>query len=179
MSCKNNSKKQYEDKKETSVEDLSMLGDSIAQIAQMELLKNVRGAMKEEGPVKAIKFCNLNASQLMVDLSKKHNCKISRISIKNRSPNNYPSSQDEINIVNRFAEVDIADSVSKLIKSNNKTIYYKPIYTTMPACLKCHGNAGSNISEKTQNVLNELYPKDLAIGYALNDFRGAWKIEFE
>jgi hypothetical protein len=36
----------------------------------------------------------------------------------------------------------------------------------------------TQIAPGTMNVIRELYPNDLATGYALNDFRGVWKITF-
>ena len=66
-----------------------------------------------------------------------------------------------------------------LVEMNQKLVYYKTIKTAMPACLKCHGNAETEINQATSEKLQKLYPNDLATGYQLNDFRGLWKIQFE
>jgi cytochrome c553 len=65
------------------------------------------------------------------------------------------------------------------LQNGNDLVYYKPIRTGMPACLKCHGNTETDINAATKAKLNELYPNDLATGYKLNDFRGLWKVEFK
>ena len=49
----------------------------------------------------------------------------------------------------------------------------------MEACLKCHGNPDTQITEGTLAKIKELYPNDMATGYKLKDFRGAWKITFK
>jgi hypothetical protein len=46
------------------------------------------------------------------------------------------------------------------------------------ACLLCHGDPGTQIAPETMSTIDNLYPNDLATGYALNDFRGVWKITF-
>jgi hypothetical protein len=56
--------------------------------------------------------------------------------------------------------------------------YYQPIFLDKGACLICHGNPGTQISDETLEKIKALYPNDLATGFELNDFRGAWKITF-
>jgi hypothetical protein len=45
-------------------------------------------------------------------------------------------------------------------------------------CLVCHGDPQTQIAEATLAKINDLYPEDKATGFAMNDFRGAWKITF-
>ena len=56
-------------------------------------------------------------------------------------------------------------------------MYYKPIKTGMPTCLKCHGSS-AEIESKTLALINEKYPDDKAVGYSQGDLRGMWKIKF-
>jgi len=37
----------------------------------------------------------------------------------------------------------------------------------------------SEIAEETLKKIKERYPEDLAAGFELNDFRGAWKVTFK
>jgi len=48
----------------------------------------------------------------------------------------------------------------------------------MPACMKCHGQAGKEIDAKTMEIISQKYPDDLATGYKEGDLRGLWKITF-
>ncbi len=164
-----------EQKKSNRTEDL---GDSIATIAQIELLKNVQKAMKEGGPTNAIQYCNIHASDILENLAKKYNCQIKRISLKNRNPNHYPVDPQDLEVLQKFEKISIEEQHAFTINDGDKNYYYKPIYTAMPACLKCHGKPDTDIDRPTQKILAKLYPKDRATGYALNDFRGAWKIIF-
>ena len=122
-----------------------------------------------------MEFCNLQAASIIDSLNQEYNCTISRISEKNRNPGAGLSSANEEELWHIFQEGALADTI---IKRNKNLVFYKPIKIGMPACLKCHGNPESDINEATRQKLQELYPKDLATGYQLNDFRGLWKIEF-
>jgi len=151
-------------------------GSSITNIAQATLLANVANAMQAGGPAAAVEFCNLNASVIIDSLNSLYNCSISRVSIKNRNPGNALGSSSEKKLWNYFDKGLLSDTV---VQQGGNLVYYKPIRTAMPTCLKCHGVPGTNIEPATLGKLNSLYPRDLATGYSLNDFRGLWKIEFK
>jgi hypothetical protein len=151
------------------------LGDSISLIAQQTLLMNVSVAMQNGGPSNAVDFCNIHASGIMDSLSKIHQLKISRISLKYRNEANVPT-DFEVKLLEHLEKMsNIKDT---LIVSLGKATYYKPILIGMPTCLKCHGSE-KEIDSKTLEIINDRYPNDLAKGYKMGDFRGAWKIEFD
>jgi hypothetical protein len=155
--------------------EFTQKGNEITNLAQSVLLANVSQAMQAGGPVYAVEFCNLKASSIIDSLNRVNNCEISRVSDKNRHPeNNLKTAADKI----LWALFEAGSVTDTLIQENKKLVYYKPIKTAMPACLKCHGVPGSDIDEATTEKLLNLYPNDLANGYQLNDFRGLWKIEF-
>lgn len=155
--------------------DYKHIGDSISNIAQSELLKNVSFQMKNGGPVHTIGFCNLNANKIMDSISEANNVSISRISAKARNPIN-SATHTEMDILDYLDE---AKENSMMKETEEGVIFYKAIRLGMPACLKCHGNIDSDISPETLSILNEKYPTDKAVNYALGDFRGAWKIIFK
>ena len=68
---------------------------------------------------------------------------------------------------------------SKIFVLEDSIEFYKPIFLGMDACLKCHGAPGTQIAEETLKKIKEHYPEDLATGFELNDFRGAWKVTFK
>ena len=155
-------------------------GTEIASLTQKELLKNVSSAMKKGGPEYAIEFCSLKALVLKDSLSKLNNCQIKRISNKYRNPFDMPRTETEKEQLEKYEQ---EFSEGKSLQPNvhifkNEIEYYKPILLAKEACLKCHGDPGSHISEGTLAKIKERYPSDLAVGYALDDFRGAWKITF-
>ena len=156
-------------------------GKEMTALAQTEFMKNVKAAMDEGGPVHAINFCNIHATPLIDSISKSLNCQISRISLKNRNPENHPTSTQEKILMNNYLERYLEGSSIRdtLVADQGKLIYYRPIVIAMEACLKCHGQVGSDISSETMTALNELYPEDKATNYRMGDFRGAWRVEFD
>jgi hypothetical protein len=150
-------------------------GNEISTKAQSVLLANVGKAMQTGGPVYAVELCNLQASTIVDSLNQANNCVITRISEKNRNPANHLKTASDKNLWKVFETGETGDTI---IQEQNKLVFYKPIHTGLPACLKCHGQPGSDIDVATFDKINGLYPADLATGYKLNDFRGLWKIEF-
>lgn len=155
--------------------EFKIKGNEITNLAQSVLLANVAQAMQTGGPVYAIEFCNLKVSSITDSLNLANNCEISRVSAKNRHPENNLKTEADKNL---WAIFEAGIATDTLIQENKKLVYYKTIKTGMPACLKCHGSPGSDIDAATTEKLQKLYPNDLATGYNLNDFRGLWKVEF-
>jgi cytochrome c553 len=151
-------------------------GNQITTNSQAVLLSNVAAAIQQGGPSYAIEFCNLKASGITDSLSQVYKCAISRISAKNRNPENTLKTETDNIVWSTFQNGNLTDT---LLQDRNKLVYYKAIKTAMPACLKCHGLPGTDIDSVTIAKLNNLYPADKATGYVLNDFRGLWKIEFQ
>lgn len=152
-------------------------GSEISNIAQGVLLANVGKAIQKGGTEFAVEFCNLNASSIIDSLNHQNNCDISRVSAKNRNPENAIQEETEKNIWAYFSDKS-KHSTDTIIGNGEKLVYFKPITIGMPACLKCHGIPGQNIEPSTYEMLQKLYPNDLAINYQMNDFRGFWKIVF-
>ena len=150
-------------------------GNNVSTVTQAALLTNVAAAIQKGGPAYAVEFCNLEASGITDSLNGVFNCTISRVSSRNRNPENALASATDKQLWAIFENGTVSDTV---VQHGEKLVYYKPIRTAMPACLKCHGVSGTDIDSVTVQKLQTLYPNDLATGYALNDFRGLWKIEF-
>lgn len=150
-------------------------GQDITTNVQAELLSNVGKAIQTGGPEYAVEFCNFEASSIVDSLNGVFDCEISRVSAKNRNPQNAMDTEEDNHMWELFANEQLADTI---LQNGNNLVYYKPIRIGMPACLKCHGNTETDINAATSAKLKELYPADLATGYKLNDFRGLWKVEF-
>jgi hypothetical protein len=158
------------------------IADSISNIAQATLLKNISQAIKAGGTVHAVDFCNIQAVPLMDSVSKANKVKVERVTEKNRNPDNYLKTEND-----KSAWVKFKDAFFKLEKpvpfiqeeGNQTLVYYKPIAMGMPTCLKCHGAPVKDIDVATAEKINEKYPNDLATNYKMGDFRGMWKVTFE
>lgn len=169
LSC--NSKKINEE----TYNEFQKKGKELSTLAQSVLLSNIGHAMQTGGVVFSVEFCNLHASSIIDSLNQANNCIISRVSEKNRNPENNLKTSTEKDLWGIFGAGNTTDTI---IKVQNKLVFYKPIKTGLPACLQCHGTPGSDIEPATLNKIKHLYPADLATGYELNDFRGLWKVEF-
>jgi len=174
-SCNNEQSAEVKEDIITTPKNYSTIGDSLSTISQQTLLQNVAREMKAGGPVHTIEFCNLNASKLMDSLSQEYNVEISRVTSKPRNSKNM-ASDFELGLLEALESSGLKDT---LVTKDDHVSYYKPIKLGMPACLKCHGEPGTDINEGTLNALRERYPNDIAWSYKMGDFRGAWKIQFK
>ena len=179
-SCGNRKEKKAAQIEESIKQEYLQKGGEIANLTQSELLINVSNAIKKGGPGYAIDFCNIRALSLKDSLSRLNNCQIRRIALKYRNPVDRPQTEKEKEQLNQY---QLAYQKGETIKPEvyhfiDRIEYYQPIILAMEACLKCHGDPGKQIAEETLEKINALYPNDLATGFELNDFRGAWKITF-
>lgn len=184
VSCNSESEKKEEKsaKKETPKEtapNYRELGKSITGTAQKTLLHHVGKAMKMNGPIAAIQYCNVNALTITDSLSQANNVVISRVTDKNRNPKNILSS-DDASIWEHYKSGEInVQMKDTVISLDGKNIYYRPIYIANPTCLNCHGQEGTDIMDITVAKLNEFYPEDKARNYNLGELRGMWRVEFK
>jgi hypothetical protein len=179
--CQPKSNPNLEQENNQQLLDYQARGDSIALLAQQTFIKALTKAIADSGTHYAVKFCNLNAQTLIQDLEKVNNCKIGRISNKNRQALNAPTDALDKKMLQGYELNHQSKNPigSKVLKDKTIFKYYKPITIGMPTCLKCHGKPEQDIETKTRQILQEKYPQDLAIDYQLNDFRGLWKIVFK
>ncbi len=179
-SCGRRGENQTVQNEESLKQEYLQKGEEIASQAQAELLKNVSIAIKEGGPGYAIDFCNVRALPLKDSLSQLYKCQIRRISSKYRNPADRPQSEKEKDQLKRYelAHQKGGSIHPEVYFFDDRIEYYQAITIAMEACLKCHGDPARQIPGETLTKIKALYPNDLATGYALNDFRGAWKITF-
>lgn len=156
------------------------LGSEIATHTQAALLQAVQGAMASGGPAYAVDYCNIEALELKDSLSVLNNCTIQRLSLKYRNPADKPVSEIETQQLKTYERLhNEGDTLAPTVHIvGDELEYYQPIMIGSGACLLCHGDPGAQIAPETMSTIDNLYPNDLATGYALNDFRGVWKITF-
>jgi hypothetical protein len=163
------------------LEQVIKLGNESTATLVQTLGKNMKEHMKKGGPMDALNFCSNEAYSLTESVNKKlnSNVKIKRVSTEFRSVANKPDANEKI----------VLDSLMELQKSGvilpqyivqkvgEKSFkYYKPIMIDNGVCLKCHGNLED---EKIKTAISKRYPQDKAVGYKMNDLRGAVVAEIE
>jgi hypothetical protein len=154
-----------------SKDDYLRMGDSISLRAQSKLVTHLMSAINSGGYASAVKYCSLEAGNIMDTVSTEF-FTVSRISDRNRNPNNAASASEK-ELFKSFER----GTLDTLIVANDETIYYKSIRIGMDVCLKCHGTA-EEIDKYALERINKTYPNDKAIGYSNAELRGVWKVVF-
>ncbi|MFT4526188.1 MAG: hypothetical protein ACI9FU_002042 [Granulosicoccus sp.] len=159
--------------------EFNALGKAILDTAKNMLKTSLMSALQENGPIEAVKFCNVHATGLVDDLAARHGVKINRISTNNRVPANIPDGGG-FNVLQRFDNGRMNGNMSSstlLALHTGQSKYYEPILVDAP-CLTCHGMKDEMMPELV-TVMDSLYPKDKATGLKLGDLRGAWVVDFQ
>lgn len=154
-------------------------GKEHALLAKQALGGQLMQALATGGTTYALDYCNVEALNITDSLSEKAQVKISRASDQYRNPKNAANADELSYIKAAKASIDQGKQPEPEIKRlNKKLVAYYPIMTN-GMCLQCHGTIGQEVTDNTFTKINELYPKDLATGYGLNELRGIWVVEMD
>lgn len=167
--------------KEASSFDESSIdfGQKFAMQTKGVLGKNLIDAINTKGTENAVSFCATRAIPLTDSMAIALNANIKRVSDRNRNPKN-KANASELKYINN-AKSSISKGYSpkpQLLTINNKQVGYYPIMTNK-MCMQCHGQTKTEILPGTLLKINELYPKDLATGYKVDELRGIWVVEWD
>jgi cytochrome c553 len=154
-------------------------GMAYAKATQKALGQNLLKAIGEKGTLGAIEFCNIKALHLTDSMSVMNNAIIKRVSDKPRNQKN-EANKEELGYITYFKKLIAAGKEPKPIvkREQGEVEFYYPI-TTNAMCLQCHGKPNEQITPETLTTLQNLYPKDQAIGYDANEVRGLWVVNFD
>ncbi len=140
--------------------------------------KNLLGAIKENGTVAALSFCNAKAYRLTDSIANQLNISIKRVSDQTRNPLNAANQEELAYIIAAKKTIEEGGKVSPQMQEiEGKNIGYYPIMTNK-MCLQCHGQINSEIKAKTLSKIKKFYPNDEATGYQAKQLRGIWVVEF-
>ncbi len=148
--------------------------DQIVESSAKTLASTLIEAIEKKGVEAAIYHCNHRALPLTDSLSAVHNASIKRTSLRYRNVQNRPTGLEE-EILAQFEQLLLNDqSAVPIIQEHNGEIFYFSPIIMHSMCSNCHGRV-EEIS--SYNLIKELYPADLATGYAVGDLRGMWSIK--
>ena len=164
----------------SSIEQRAIESRMAVKDFMQELKHELKTSIKKDGPVAAIKVCNISAPNIAKQKSDKHGWEIGRTSLKVRNPDNAPDTWEKA-VLEEFEQrkakgVAIKQMEHYEVVSENGQQYFrymKAIPTAKKPCLVCHGD---NLKPKIAATLDQLYPKDQARGYKAGDIRGAFTI---
>lgn len=157
---------------ETSPLDLAA---NWARTTKGVLGKNLMRALAEGGPEHAVPFCNERAIELTDSMSGVLHARIRRVSDRPRNVANRAEGEAAAYLARQHER---GEWTPELLTTAAGHTAFLPI-TTNDMCLRCHGTAGDQVEESTLRLIAERYPDDEATGYAVNELRGAWVVEFD
>jgi hypothetical protein len=144
-----------------------------------KLKGELMGAMKAEGPVKAIEVCNVAAPAIAGEVSTE-GWTVKRTSLKLRNAKAEPDKWERQTLEMFEADKANGADVTKLERAEivdaggvRTFRYMKAIPTAAEPCLTCHGGS---IAGPVKAKLAELYPQDQATGFKAGDIRGAFTL---
>ena len=151
---------------------------AIAATFAEKLKSELVGAMKVDGPSKAIEVCNVAAPSIAADVSA-NGWSVGRTSLKTRNPKNVPDAWERRSLEEFDAAKSTGADAAKLErfevveKNGIRTFRFMKAIPVAEPCLTCHGET---IKEPVKARLAELYPEDRATGYKIGDIRGAFTL---
>ncbi len=153
------------------------IGQKASKTLLKTLVSELKKAMKEGDPLKAVEICSKKALKLTEEVSKKEGVQIKRTTFKYRNPKNAPDKYEKEAL--EYFEKSLKEKgqlpkyyVQKV--SENEYRYYMPL-RIKGVCLTCHGDP-AHMDKKLLEKINKLYPNDKAKGYKLGDFRGVIRV---
>jgi len=141
-----------------------------------ELKAELKKAMKDGGPLNALEICNTKAMPITKRVAKEQGATLSRVSLKNRNPENAPNDWQKAVLEDFDARTAKGEDIKTMAfadiieNEGKKQLRFMKALPTGGKCLECHG---SEIDADVSAKLAELYPQDKATGYEKGQVRGA------
>jgi hypothetical protein len=143
-----------------------------------ELKRNLSKAIQAGGFEEGVAACKDIAPSVAAKNSTS-GWTVGRTSLKTRNKKNTPDVW-EASILNEFesqhsngADIKSLIGFTEQIEQQTLTLRYMKAIPVDGLCLSCHGE---NLSAEVENILDEQYPNDDAVGYKIGDLRGAFTL---
>ncbi|VAX18159.1 hypothetical protein MNBD_NITROSPINAE01-907 [hydrothermal vent metagenome] len=146
------------------------------------LSKHLKASIISSGFVKSIDACSTVAQETPKEMNKKSRGTIRRVSLKLRNMKNAPDDYEKTVLLQMEKDhekqelKDIYKSVVKNKRGKPTLRVMKPILVKS-LCLNCHGTPYTWKRAAIKKVL-EIYPNDMATGYASGEVRGAFSVVY-
>ena len=157
-----------------------------ARRISMELGKTLKErlllAIEQQGITGAVEVCADEAPGIAAELSERHGVMVRRVSLRTRNPVNQPDEWERSKLestaeaMTQTNSVRMTESYASLPNEQceNEVRYLRYIYME-PLCLTCHGSV---LSPEMEEIIKRRYPGDRAIGYAVDELRGAISVRY-
>ena len=137
------------------------------------LKPQLKQALAEGGPGRAIEVCASAAPEIADSLSAESGWTVKRVSLKARNVSRALPDSWERSVLQQFDERQAAGEDPADINHGevrNGRYRYLQAQGVEPICLVCHGQ---KVADAVQESLTVWYPDDMATGYSLGEVRGA------
>ena len=147
----------------------------VAQDFASALQARLAAAMAEGGPMEAVGVCQEEAPRIAAQIGEESGAQLRRVSDRNRNPDGALDEELAPHYA-ALAEQPIVDGApaTRIWASGSgseaRVNYLSAIPMREQPCAACHG---SDIDPDLQARIAELYPDDLATGFAAGELRGA------
>lgn len=139
----------------------------------------LQAGIKAGGPVTALEVCNTKAPQIAAKVATEAGMQVSRVSLKNRNPDNAPNVWQKT-VLEDFETRKAAGAdpttleFSEIVEHDgSKEFRFMKAIPTGGVCLACHGESLAN---DVQETITTLYPDDRATDFKLGDIRGSFVV---
>ena len=160
------------------IENKKILEDGMMHIDAFmgSMQPTLKGLIQSDSThVTAMGACGSLAPKMISDYNKQiTGTKLRRTALKYRNPKNKPSKADTM-VMDEFVNKKSFKPI--VIELKDKYQVYKPL-KVKPSCLLCHG-ARNDIKPELVKMIDRTYPKDMATGFQLGEFRGAVVAEIQ
>jgi cytochrome c553 len=162
----------------------NMLGD--ARKLSAEFVQKLGGILKKQlessGTESALSVCKDVAPAMSAQYSNDKRI-VKRVSLKPRNSTIGVADEWEADQLKQFDMAAASGKPAAEIETHvitdeqdGRWFRYMKAIPTQAMCLQCHGGA-DNIQPSVQNLLKQLYPNDLAVGYKVGEIRGAISVK--
>ncbi|NIA72542.1 DUF3365 domain-containing protein, partial [Pelagibius litoralis] len=163
-------------------QDLSAYTDearaAIQQLRQV-MMEHLQQAVREVGPAEATSVCRHLAPEIAAEVAAETGWEIRRPALRARNPENRPNEAERgvlLGYLTRSFAGQSFDSMEtiRLEERDGRTyVHYMRAVPTLDACLVCHG---SDLRPDVARKIEEVYPEDEAVDFAVGDLRGAFSL---
>jgi hypothetical protein len=152
--------------------------DAIMMVKQFagKLKPQLKEAMQEGGPLRAIEVCSRQAPAIAISLTDESDWTVKRVSLKARNKTTAVADEWENKVLLQFdqrqqrGEDTASITYSEVVDGQYR---FMKAQAVEPICLACHGQT---IAPEVLELLEKKYPHDMAQGYKIGQIRGAFSL---
>jgi hypothetical protein len=151
---------------------------AIAAEFQQTLGGELKAAMADGGPVRAIEVCADVAPRIAARFSAETGADVGRTALRVRNPDNAPDAGAQA-VLEDFADRVAAGATMPIEHFEPRTadggMRYMSAIVLQPLCATCHG---ATLAPAVAEAVAERYPHDAATGFEVGELRGAFLIDW-